>query len=223
VADGSTGHRQRVLLAEDHTLVRAGVRTLLESAGIEVVGDACDGREAVRLCASLRPDLAILDVAMPVMNGIEAARAIHEENKSVGIIMLSMHGDPHYVAEALKAGAAGYVLKDAAFSELLSAVHTVSGGGIHLSPAVSRTALDDYVRRVRNEVPPTSLDLLSSRERQVLQLIAESKTSAEIGRLLFISPHTVDTHRRKIMEKLNMHNVVDLVKFAIRHGLATVD
>ena len=204
-------------------MVRNGVRALLESAGVEVVGDAHDGREAVRLAAALRPDVVILDVAMPGMNGIEAARVIREADPRVGIIMLSMHGDRQYIAEAVKAGASGYVLKDAAFSELHTAVTAVMAGRVHFSPEVSRTAVDDYVRRVRNEVPPTSLDLLSSRERQVLQLIAESKTSSEIGKALHISIHTVDTHRRKIMEKLDLHNVVDLVKFAIRHGLATVD
>jgi DNA-binding NarL/FixJ family response regulator len=215
--------RARVLLAEDHTMVRSGVRALLEGARLEVVGEAADGREAIRLAASLRPDLIVLDVAMPLMNGIEAAREIRGADGKVGIIVLSMHGDRAYVTEALRAGASGYVLKSAAFSELLKAVDEVLAGRIYLAPSVSRTALDDYVRRVRDEVAPSEIERLSARERQVLQLIAESKTSAEIGEVLHISPHTVDTHRRKLMEKLEVHNVVDLVKFAIRHGLTSLE
>jgi DNA-binding NarL/FixJ family response regulator len=211
------------LLAEDHTMVRTGVRALLEGAGIEVAGDASDGAEAVRLARELDPDIVVLDVAMPVMNGIEAAREIRAFSTRVGIIVLSMHGDPQYIAEALRAGATGYVLKDAAFSELLSAVRDVVEGKMYMTPAVSNTAFQDYVRRVRNEVPPSGLDLLSARERQVLQQIAEGKTSAETGRTLHISAHTVDTHRRKIMEKLDLHNVVDLVKFALKHGLTSLD
>jgi len=215
--------RARVLLAEDHTMVRSGVRALLEGARLAVVGEAADGREAIRLAASLRPDLIVLDVAMPLMNGIEAAREIRASDGKVGIIVLSMHGDRAYVTEALRAGASGYVLKSAAFSELLKAVDEVLAGRLYLAPSVSKTALDDYVRRVRDEVTPSEIERLSARERQVLQLIAESKTSAEIGEVLHISPHTVDTHRRKIMEKLEVHNVVDLVKFAIRHGLTTLE
>jgi len=211
--------RPRVLLVDDHTMVRAGVRTLLENAQIQVVGDAKDGREAVRLCAELTPDVVILDVAMPDMNGIEAARAIRQVDPHIGIIMLSMHSDRHYVAEAVRAGASGYVLKDAAFSELRAAVVTVASGGTHLGLGV------EAAQPTHTSEPPTpsKFDMLSSRERQVLELIAESKTNAEIARVLYISPHTVDTHRRKIMEKLDLHNVVDLVKFAIRHGLADVD
>jgi len=212
-----------VVLAEDHTMVRSGVRALLEGARLEVVGEAADGREAIRLAASLRPDLIVLDVAMPLMNGIEAAREIRGADGKVGIIVLSMHGDRAYVTEALRAGASGYVLKSAAFSELLKAVDEVLAGRIYLAPSVSRTALDDYVRRVRDQVAPSEIERLSARERQVLQLIAESKTSAEIGEVLHISPHTVDTHRRKLMEKLEVHNVVDLVKFAIRHGLTSLE
>jgi DNA-binding NarL/FixJ family response regulator len=223
VPERGDAKRARVVLAEDHTLVRTGVRALLEGASLEVVGEAADGREATRLAAGLKPDLVVIDVAMPLMNGIEAAREIRAADPRVGIIVLSMHGDRAYVTEALRAGASGYVLKNAAFAELLKAVDEVLAGRLYLGPAVSKTALDDYVRRVRDEVAPSEIERLSARERQVLQLIAESKTSAEIGEVLHISPHTVDTHRRKIMEKLELHNVVDLVKFAIRHGLTSLE
>ena len=214
----------KVVLAEDHTMVRAGVRALLEAAeGITVVGEASDGREAVKLVHNLEPHVVVMDVAMPKLNGIEATRQIHKERPETRIIILSMHGDRQYIFEALRAGASAYLLKDAAFGELLTAMEAVVAGRTYLSPAVSSVALDDYVHRVRSDAEPGGIDKLSAREREVLQLIAESKTSAEIGRSLHISVHTVDTHRRKIMEKLDIHSVVDLVKFAIRNGLASLD
>jgi DNA-binding NarL/FixJ family response regulator len=215
--------RLRILLAEDHAMVRAGVRSLLEGAGMEVVGEAGDGRQLLSLARELRPDVVVLDVAMPVMNGIESARELRSADPRVGIVVLSMHGDPQYIAESFRAGATGYVLKDSAFSELLSAVQDVAAGRVYMTPAVSNTAFHDYIRRVRNEEPATELDRLSGRERQVLQLIAEGHTSPEIAGTLHISTHTVDTHRRRIMEKLELHNVVDLVKFALRHGLTSLD
>jgi DNA-binding NarL/FixJ family response regulator len=215
--------RIRVLLAEDHTMVRAGVRSLLEGAGIQVVGEAADGREAVKLAAELRPDVVVVDVAMPNLNGIEATRQLRNDSPRVAVIVLSMHGHRQYIAEALRAGAAGYLLKDAAVSELLNAVREVAAGRVYLSPAISDVALGDYVKIMRNESAPAGVDLLSGREREVLQLIAESKTNSEIAKALKISAHTVDTHRRNIMEKLGIHNVVDLVKFAIRHGITTVE
>lgn len=220
--DSPRGLSPRVLLAEDHTMVRAGVRALLEGAGYRVVAEAPDGREAVKLARAEKPDVAVIDVAMPNLNGIEATRQIHDELPRTKVIVLSMHGQQQYVAEALRAGASGYLLKDAAVSELLDAVRAVLEGRIFLSSAVSGVALDDYVKLMRNEGPVGGLELLSGREREVLQLIAESKTNSEIGKALHISPHTVDTHRRNIMEKLDIHNVVDLVKFAIRHGLTSV-
>jgi DNA-binding NarL/FixJ family response regulator len=214
----------RVLLAEDHAMVRGGVRSMLEAAGgIEVVGEAKDGREAVRLAATLTPDVIVMDIAMPALSGIEATRQIHAVSPRMGIIILSMYGDRQYVSESLRAGASAYLLNDAAFSELEAAIRAVVAGGRDLSPAVSGVVLDDYIQRVRNEAAPTVLEKLSSREREVLQLIAESRTSVEIGKALHISAHTVDSHRRKIMEKLDLHNVVDLVKFALRHGLASLE
>ncbi len=212
----------RVLLAEDHTMMRAGVRALLEREGYRVIAEAPDGRVAVKLARAEKPDVAVIDVAMPNLNGIEATRQIRDELPRTKVIVLSMHGQQQYVAEALRAGASGYLLKDAAVSELLDAVRAVLEGRIFLSSAVSGVALDDYVKLMRNEGPVGGLELLSGREREVLQLIAESKTNSEIGKALHISPHTVDTHRRNIMDKLDIHNVVDLVKFAIRHGLTSV-
>jgi DNA-binding NarL/FixJ family response regulator len=172
---------------------------------------------------SLKPDVAVMDVAMPKLNGIEATRQIHKARPQTRVIMLSMHGDRQYISESLRAGAAAYILKDAAFSELLTAIGEVAMGRTYLSPAVSSVALDDYIHRVRNDGESTGLEKLSGREREVLQLIAESKTNSEIAKALKISAHTVDTHRRNIMEKLGIHNVVDLVKFAIRHGITTVE
>ena len=214
----------RVLLAEDHTMVRTGVRALLEgSKGFTVVGEAADGTQAVELAMSLSPDVVVMDVAMPGMSGIDATRQIRAARPSTRVVILSMYGDKQYIAESLRAGASAYLLKDAAFSELLTALDTVNAGRTYLSPAVSSVALDDYITRVRSDGEPSGAEKLSAREREVLELIAEGKTSGEIGVALGISGHTVDTHRRKIMEKLNVHNVVDLVKFAIRNGLASLD
>lgn len=214
----------RVLLAEDHAMVRGGVRAMLEAAGgVEIVGEASDGREAVRLAEELRPEVIVMDVAMPQLNGIEATRQIRAAAPAIAVIILSMYGDRPYITEALRAGASAYLLKDAAFAELLTAIREVVAGRRYLSPAVSGVVLDDYILRVRNESSPSELEKLSGREREVLQLIAESKTSPEIGKALHISAHTVDSHRRKIMEKLDLHNVVDLVKFAIRNGLASLE
>jgi two-component system response regulator NreC len=214
----------KVVLADDHTMVRAGVKALLEgSPGIQVVGEAADGREAVKLAARLAPDVVVMDVAMPKLNGIEAARQIRRDRAECRIIMLSMHEDRQYIFEALRAGAGGYVLKDAAFSELVNAIRTVTGGQTYLSPAVAGTVLDDYVNRARGEVAGNELEKLSGREREVLQLIAEGRSSPEIAKQLHISIHTVDTHRRNIMDKLDVHNLAGLIKFAVRHGLSSLE
>lgn len=212
-----------VLLAEDHTLVRSGVRALLEGAGMTILGEAGDGLEAVKMTARLRPDVAVLDVAMPKLNGIEAARRIRTEHPDTRVVMLSMHQDRRYIFEALKAGAGGYLLKGSPVDELIAAVRAVAAGGTFLSRDVAGVALDDYVRRAQNGPASDRLDALSAREREVLQLIAEGKSSPEIARVLHISSHTVDTHRRNIMEKLDTHNLAGLIKFAIRHGLAGLD
>jgi DNA-binding NarL/FixJ family response regulator len=213
-----------VLLVEDHTMVRTGVRALLEaSKGFRVVGEAADGNEAVRLALELSPNVVVMDVALPGLSGIEATRQIRKARPQTFVVVLSMYGDRQYIAESLRAGATAYLLKDAAFTELLTALEAVVAGKTYLSPAVSSVALDDYIHRVRSDGEPKGLEKLSAREREVLQHIADGKTSGEIGEALHISGHTVDTHRRKIMEKLDVHNVVDLVKFAIRNGLASLD
>ena len=213
----------RVMLADDHTLVRSGMRALLEGAGFTVVGEAGDGREAVRMCGELAPDVIVMDVAMPNLNGIQATRAIREAAPDARVAILSMHGDRQYISESLRAGASAYLLKDSAFGELLDALREVLAGRVYLSRAVSHFALDDYVQRLRSEGAPSELQKLSAREREVLKMIAESKTSVEIGKALSLSVHTVDTHRRNMMEKLDIHSIVDLVKFALRHGLASLE
>jgi len=214
----------KVLLAEDHNLVRSGIRALLERAeGFEVVGEAADGKEAVRLVEKLEPDVVVMDVNMPGMNGIEATRGVLDKRPQTFVIMLSMHDDRRYIYEALKAGASGYLLKDAAFNELADAIKSVVSGKTYLSPSVADVALSDYVRRAHGEREGPGVELLSPREREVLAMIAEGKSSSEMGKELHISVHTIDTHRRKIMEKLEIHNLAGLIKFAIRHGLTGLE
>jgi two-component system response regulator NreC len=213
----------RTLLVEDHTLVRAGIQSLLSgSPEIEVIGEAADGRQAVDLCRSLTPDLVLMDVAMPELNGIEAARQMKAEREDVRIVMLSMHGSRQYVFESLKAGVLGYVLKEAAFSELLTAIETVMTGKTYLSPKLSEVVMDDYVRRAKGVDKGDDLASLSGREREILQLIAEGKSSAEIAEVLNISNRTVDTHRHNLMEKLQIHSIAGLTRFAIRTGICSL-
>jgi two-component system response regulator NreC len=215
----------RTILAEDHTLVRTGIRALLEGSGeVQVVGETSNGREAIQLFEKLKPQLALLDVAMPELNGIEAARQIRATDPDARIIMLSMYEDQQYVFESLKAGANGYVLKGAAFQELLTAIRTVMevDGKSYISPALSETLMTDYVRRAQGDQQDSELARLSGREREVLQLIAEGKSSAEVAELLHISVRTVDTHRHNIMSKLEIHSIAGLTKFAIRHGLCVL-
>ena len=213
----------RVLLAEDHTMVRAFINALLSKGKeIKVVGEAEDGMKAVELCRELHPHLVLMDVAMPKLNGIEAARQIKGEFPAIHIIMLSMHGSRQYIFEALKAGVSGYILKEAAFSDLLSAIKTVMSGKTYLSPNLSEVVMDDYIRRAQGDEPTSELDRLSAREREVLQLIAEGKSSAEIAKTLHISNRTVDTHRHNLMEKLQIHSIAGLTRFAIRSGISSL-
>ncbi len=207
--------KTKILLADDHAVVRQGFRMILGAQpDMEIVGEAGNGREAVTMCEQLQPDVVVMDVAMPELNGIEATRRITEAIPHTRVLALSMHKDSVYVREILRAGARGYLLKDSIDVDLLAAVRAVAKGEGYLSPGVSDAVLSDYRKHVTDP-----LDLLSSREREVLQLIAEGKTNKEIATLLNLSVYTVDAHRGRIMEKLNLHSSSELVRFALRKGL----
>ncbi|MEI9814374.1 MAG: response regulator transcription factor [Acidobacteriota bacterium] len=205
----------RILLADDHAVVRHGFRRILDAQeDMEVVGEVSNGREAVEQTGTLLPDVIIMDVTMPELNGIEATRRIAELVPRTRVLALSMHRDSVYVREILRAGARGYLLKDSSEADLISAVRAVAQGEGYLSPAVSEAVLIDYRKHVTNPV-----DLLTSREREVLQLVAEGRTNKEIANSLNLSVYTVEAHRGKIMEKLNLHSASEMVRFAIRNGL----
>ena len=216
----------RVILADDHGLVRAGIRALLESLeGIQVIAEADDGRDAVHLVDVHRPDLVLMDIAMSGLNGLEAAKRINRDYPNTRVIILSMHANEEYVLQALRAGASGYLLKDAGTAELEIAIKAVANGETYLSPPVSKHVISDYVRRMSGgelDVPST-LDRLTLRQREILQLIAEGQTTQEIARMLNIGVKTVETHRMQLMERLDIHDVAGLVRYAIRVGLITVD
>jgi DNA-binding NarL/FixJ family response regulator len=205
----------RILLADDHAVVRQGFRMILAAEpDFEIVGEAANGREAVELAERLQPDVVVMDVAMPELNGIEATRRLAESAPRARVLALSMHKDSAYVREILRAGARGYLLKDAFDSDLLRAVRAVAAGDGYLSPSVSDAVLSDYRKHVTDPI-----DLLTSREREVLQMLAEGKTNKEIATLLKLSVYTIDAHRGRIMEKLNLHSIGELVRFAVRSGL----
>ena len=205
----------KILLADDHTIVRQGLKLIISShADLQVIGEAANGREVLELTGKLKPDVILMDVAMPELNGIEATRRVHQISPRTKVLVLSMHKEAVYVREILKAGARGYILKDAIDTELISAIQSVARGDGYISPAISGTLLSDYRQNITNP-----LDLLSSREREVLQLIAEGKTNKEIATRLNLSVYTVDSHRGKIMEKLNLHSAGELVRFAVKQGL----
>jgi DNA-binding NarL/FixJ family response regulator len=204
-----------ILLADDHAVVRQGFKMILAAQpDMEIVGEAGNGREALDLAGQLQPDVIVMDVAMPELNGIEATRRVAGLSPRSRVLALSMHKDSVYVREILRAGARGYLLKDSIASDLLAAVRAVARGEGYLSPGVSDAVLNDYRRHVTDPI-----DLLSSREREVLQMIAEGKTNKEIATVLNLSVYTVDAHRGRIMEKLNLHSVTELVRFAVRCGL----
>jgi two-component system, NarL family, response regulator NreC len=205
----------RILLADDHAVVRQGFKMILAAqTDMEIVGEAGNGREAISLAENLNPDVIVMDVAMPELNGIEATRRLADSSPRTRVLALSMHKDSVYVREILRAGARGYLLKDAIASDLLAAVRAVARGEGYLSPGVSDAVLNDYRKHVTDPV-----DLLTSREREVLQMIAEGKTNKEIATVLNLSVYTVDAHRGRIMEKLNLHSGNELVRFAVRYGL----
>lgn len=210
----------RILLCDDHAVIRRGLRLLLEQQDdFEVVGEASDGREAVNLAEALKPDIAVLDITMPNLNGIEAARQISAKQLGTAIIVLSMHADESFVLKALKAGARGYVLKEAPESELIKAVRVLAEGKSFFSPAVSRMLVEDYVRHLQDKDVEDSYELLTAREREILQLIAEAKSNKDIASILNLSLYTVETHRSNIMEKLNLHSVPELILYAVRKGV----
>ena len=205
----------RILLADDHAVVRHGFKMILDAQpDMEIVGEAGNGREAIELAERFRPDIIVMDVAMPELNGIEATRRLASSTPHARVLALSMHKDSVYVREILRAGARGYLLKDSVAADLVSAVRAVASGEGYLSPGVSNSILDDYRRHVTNPI-----DLLTSREREVLQMLAEGKTNKEIAGILNLSVYTVDAHRGRIMEKLNLHSINELVRFAVRNGL----
>lgn len=207
--------KTRILLADDHTVVRKGFRMIISSQpDMEVVGEACNGREATEQAEKLQPDVVIMDVSMPELNGIEGTRRIAELCPRARVLALSMHRDSVYVREILRAGARGYLVKDADDETLLQAVRAVARGEGYISSAVADAVLNDYRKHVSNPI-----DLLTSREREVIQMIAEGKTNKEIANALNLSVYTVEAHRGRIMEKFNLHNTGDIVRFAIRNGL----
>jgi DNA-binding NarL/FixJ family response regulator len=211
-----------VLLADDHVLVRAGIRTLLEKIpNVKVVGEAASGREALEMVKTKSPNLVLMDIAMTDLNGLEALVRITKDFPGVKVMILSAHANEEYVIRALRSGAAGYMLKDAATAELELAVSSVRGGKSYLSPSISRTAIDSYLERMGDVVSP--LEQLTSRQREILQLIGEGKNTKEIASNLEISVKTVEAHRLQLMERLSIHDVAGLVRFAIRTGLVSAD
>ena len=210
----------RILIADDHAIIRAGLRALLaHEPGFEIIGEACDGREAVELAERELPHVAILDISMPALNGLEAARQISSRQREIQFIMLTVHTDECYLLSALKVGAHGYVLKSSAEFEIIEAVRAVSHGKAYFSPRVSKMLADEYMRSVEAKEDADAYELLTSRERQILQLLAEGQSNKDIASLLDLSPTTVMCHRQHIFQKLQFHSLADLILYAIRKGV----
>lgn len=213
----------RVLLADDHGLIRKGVRSILaRDPAIVVIGEADDGQQAVRLAEELHPDVVLIDIAMPQLNGIEAASQIARKDKKIGIVILSMYSDEEYLVRALSAGVRGYLLKDAAEPDLIRAVRAVEQGKTFFSPAIVDMLLDDYVHRLKQQELLDSYELLTEREKQVLQLLAEGKTNKEVAAVLNLGVSTIETHRLNLMQKLNLHNTAELVLYAVKKKILRV-
>jgi two-component system response regulator NreC len=210
----------RILLGDDHTLLRQGLRKILqERPDWEVVAEAGDGRDAVRQALTVQPDIAILDIGMPLLNGIEATRQIVRRRPDIHVLILSMHANEAYIIQALKAGAKGYLLKDSADTELIRGVAVVASGKSFFSPAVAKVMLDDYVRHLAEKGIADRFDTLSEREREIFQLVAEGRSNKEIAELLSVSLATIETHRAHVLQKLDVHNTAELVLYAVRRGV----
>ncbi len=214
----------RVILADDHRILREGLRSVLEAeSNIEVVAEAQNGRETVKLVRRLEPDIVVMDVAMPDLNGVDATAKIRGAGLSTKVLALSMHSDGQYVRGMLKAGASGYLLKDCAGEELAAAIRTVMGNRVYVSPDIAGVIVGDYVQHLSGEATPGGSPALSTREREVLQLIAEGKSTAQIAEQIHVSVKTVETHRKRLMDKLEIRNVAELTKYAIREGITSLD
>ncbi len=210
----------RILLADDHTVMRSGLRLLLErQPNLQVVGEASDGRQAVDMAAAEKPDVVVMDIAMPHLNGVEAARQIALRNPETAIAILSMHSDESYVIRSLKAGARAYLLKDSAEADLIAAIHAITTGKSYFSPAVTRLLKEDYMHQLNEVGAEDSYELLTNREREVLQLVAEGQSNKDVANLLNLSLYTVETHRTHILQKLNLHSVPELILYAVRKGI----
>jgi RNA polymerase sigma factor (sigma-70 family) len=214
--------KTRILIADDHGIVRTGLRLQLEqNPDFEVVGEAGDGREAVRMAEELLPHIVIMDIAMPSLNGIQATTQIVKKNPQTGVIMLSMYSDETYIVRTLSAGAKGYLLKDNAEVDLIRAVQMVAQGKPYFSPAIANTLLEDYMRQMQQKGLQDSYDLLTEREKEILQLLAEGRSNKEVATLLNLSTNTVETHRTRIMQKLNLHSAAEIVLYAVRKRIIT--
>jgi DNA-binding NarL/FixJ family response regulator len=209
----------RVLLADDHGIVRRGLRSLLEDADVSVVGEAADGLEAVRLCETLRPDILIVDIGMPKLNGIDVAARVQKIEHAPSVIILSMHSDESYIIRALASGARAYLLKDATDEDLLPALRAVAAGRPFFSPAVTAVLVQDYMRSLQSRNLTDSYGLLTDREKEVLQLLAEGRSNKEVATLLNLALSTIETHRASLMQKLNLHNTAEIVLYAVRKGI----
>lgn len=214
--------KYKVLIADDHGVVRKGLRLLLEQyPELAVVGEAANGRDAVTLAANLAPQIVVLDVAMPILNGIEAAEQIINANSKVGVVILTMHADESYLLRALNVGVKGYLLKESAEEELLPAIRSVAHGKPFFSKAINETLLEDYMRVLKQQGLSDTFDLLTAREKEVLQLLAEGKSNKEVAVVLDVSPYTVESHRTNLMQKLNVHNTAEIVLYAVRKRLVS--
>jgi DNA-binding NarL/FixJ family response regulator len=214
----------RVILAEDHTIVRKGLRALLESAmDIEVVAEAADGRMALDLVADMRPDVVVMDITMPLLNGLEATRQLKQHYPDLKIVILTMHSDEEYVFQSLRAGVDGYLIKQTAPNELVKAIRAAHQGDSYMSPTISKKVIAEYIRQAEKGLEPSSLERLTRREREVLQLVAEGHSMGQIAGLLYISEKTARVHRSHLMSKLDLHNTAELTLYAVRHGVISLD